>query len=71
MTTDPLPATATTDQSSGISEVSRLANLLAERVLSEHMADRPVPDDHIHALTQAAQLLAEYGQDVSVARQSG
>lgn len=47
-----------------IAEVSHLANLLAERVLAEHMADRAVPDAHIHALAQAAQLLAEYGQDV-------
>ncbi len=64
MSTEPLPAPDTLDQPSGISEVSRLANLLAERVLSEHMADNPVPDDHIRALAQAAQLLDEYEQEV-------
>ncbi|ACA17748.1 conserved hypothetical protein [Methylobacterium sp. 4-46] len=47
-----------------LAEVSRLANQLAERVLSDHMAERPIPDGHIHALAKASQLLAEYGQEV-------
>ena len=41
-------------------QVFRLADLLTERVL----ADRPMPDAYIHAIAQAAQLLAEHGQDV-------
>ena len=64
MSDDPFLAPVAMDPPLGIAEVSRLANLLAERVLAEHMADRPIPDEHIRALSQAAQLLAEYGQDV-------
>ena len=64
MSADPLPAPGASYQPGGISEVSRLANLLAERVLSAHMADAPVPDAHVRALVAAGLLLDEYGQDV-------
>ena len=48
----------------GISEVSRLATLLAERVLDAQITSQPVPDSHIRSLLEAALLLREYGQDL-------
>jgi hypothetical protein len=44
----------------GLSEVSRLATLLADRVLDAQIASRPVLDGHIRALLEAALLLREY-----------
>jgi hypothetical protein len=48
----------------GLSEVSRLATLLADQVLDAQVMSRPVPDGHIRALLEAALLLREYGQDL-------
>jgi hypothetical protein len=47
-----------------LSEVSRLATLLADRVLDAQIMSRPVPDEHIRALLEAALLLKEYGQEL-------
>ena len=44
-----------------LSEVSRLAGLLADQVLDAQIMSRPVPDQHIRALLSAAFLLDEYG----------
>jgi len=46
-----------------LSEISRLATLLADRVLDAQIMRRPVPDEHIRALLEAALLLREYGQE--------
>ena len=47
-----------------LSEVSRLATLLADRVLDAQIMSRPVPDEHIRILLEAALLLREYGQEL-------
>lgn len=47
-----------------LSEVSRLATLLADRVLDAQITSRPVPDGHIRTLLEAALLLTEYGQEL-------
>ncbi|TXN08262.1 hypothetical protein FV222_01115 [Methylobacterium sp. WL103] len=44
-----------------LSEVSRLAGLLADQVLDAQIMNRPVPDKHIRTLLSAAFLLEEYG----------
>lgn len=64
MTIDPPVAPSASIQLEGIAEVARLTNLLADRVAGDHMADRPIPDAHLSALSRAAQLLDEYGQEV-------
>ncbi|TXM93234.1 hypothetical protein FV223_09085 [Methylobacterium sp. WL116] len=43
-----------------LSEVSGLAGLLADQVLDAQIMSRPVPDQHIRALMDAALLLGEY-----------
>ena len=49
------------DAAEGLSEVSRLATLLASDVLDAQIMQRPVPDGHIRSLLEAALLLREYG----------
>ncbi|MCJ2103954.1 hypothetical protein MKK70_00850 [Methylobacterium sp. E-041] len=44
-----------------LSEVSRLAGLLADQVLDAQIMSRPVPEQHIRALLSAAFLLDEHG----------
>ncbi|MCJ2111576.1 hypothetical protein MKK64_10265 [Methylobacterium sp. E-025] len=44
-----------------LSEVSRLAGLLADQVLDAQIMSRPVSDQHIRTLLSAAFLLDEYG----------
>lgn len=53
---------AVRDVGPAISEVSRLATLLAERVLDAQIAIRPVPDSHSRSLLEATVLLREYRQ---------
>lgn len=48
----------------GPAEVSRLATLLANQVLEAQMMGRPVPDELIRALLDAASILREYGQEL-------
>lgn len=48
----------------GLSEVSRLATLLADQALDAQIMSRPIPDDQIQALLDAAVLLDEYGQEL-------
>lgn len=48
----------------GLSEVSRLATLLASEVLDAQIMRRPVPDSHIRSLLEAALLLREYGAEL-------
>ena len=48
----------------GLSEVSRLATLLADQALDAQIMSRPIPDDQIRALMEAALLLDEYGQEL-------
>ena len=43
-----------------LSEVSRLAGLLADQVLDAQIMSRPIPDQHIRALLDAAFLLGEH-----------
>jgi hypothetical protein len=45
-------------------EVSRLATLLADRILDAQMMSRPVANEHVRALLEAALLLREYGQEL-------
>ena len=45
-----------------LSEVTRLATLLADRALDAHIERRPIPDDQVRALVDAALLLDAYGQ---------
>ncbi|MCJ2109985.1 hypothetical protein MKK64_01945 [Methylobacterium sp. E-025] len=47
--------------SARLSEVARLAGLLADQVLDAQIMNRPVPDQHIRTLLSAAFLLDEYG----------
>ncbi|WP_244474283.1 hypothetical protein [Methylobacterium sp. Leaf87] len=44
-----------------LSEISRLATLLADRVLDAQIMKRPVLDDDIRSLLDAGLLLKEYG----------
>ncbi|MGX5777280.1 hypothetical protein [Methylorubrum zatmanii] len=48
----------------GLSEVSRLATLLADQTLDAQIKSRPIPDDQVQALLDAAVLLDEYGQEL-------
>jgi hypothetical protein len=48
----------------GLTEVSRLAALLADRVLDAQITSRPVPDGNIRVLLEAALLLREYDQEL-------
>lgn len=48
---------------SGLFEVSRLAAILAERVLDAQIMNRPVPEGNIRALLEAALLLRDYDQE--------
>ena len=43
-----------------LSEVARLAGLLADQVLDAQIFSRPIPDQHIRTLLSAAFLLEEY-----------
>ena len=54
----------TADVLKGLSEVSRMATLLASDVLDAQIMKRPVPDSHIRSLLEAALLLREYGQEL-------
>ncbi|MCJ2075291.1 hypothetical protein MKK68_06410 [Methylobacterium sp. E-016] len=47
--------------SARLSEVARLAGLLADQVLDAQIMSRPVSDQHIRTLLSAAFLLDEYG----------
>jgi len=47
-----------------LSEVSRMATLLASEVLDAQIMSRPIPDDHIRSLLEASLLLKEYGVDL-------
>ncbi len=47
-----------------LSEVARLATLLADQVLDAQIMSRPVPDGHIRALLEAALVLREHGQEL-------
>ena len=58
------PTAGKLDPPEGLSEVTRLATLLADRVLDAQIARRPVPDSHIRSLLEAALLLREYGQEL-------
>ena len=60
MTESPEPSSAAADPAGRLSEVSRLASLLADRVLSAQIASQPIPKAHIHALLDAAIILEKY-----------
>ncbi|MFY9289708.1 MAG: hypothetical protein WAP03_03235 [Methylorubrum rhodinum] len=45
-----------------LSEVSRLATLLADQALDAQIEHRPIPDLQLRALVEAAELLDAYGQ---------
>ena len=47
-----------------LSEVSRLAALLADQVMAAQAASQPVPKAHINALLDAAILLDKYEADL-------
>ena len=47
-----------------LSEVSRLAGQLADRVLSAQIASQPIPKAHIHALLDAAIIIEKYERDL-------
>ncbi len=46
-----------------LSEIARLTNLLADRVLDARIMGNPVDDKDVEALLKASLLLSEYGQD--------
>lgn len=48
------------DPESRLSEVLKLANLLSEQVLDAQIVKRPVPEDHLRSLLEAALLLEEH-----------
>jgi hypothetical protein len=48
----------------GLSEVARMATLLAGDVLDAQIMGRPIPDSHIRPTLEASLLLKEYGVDV-------
>ncbi|WP_128564972.1 hypothetical protein [Methylobacterium crusticola] len=66
MSTDPRSAPEGNGQPTGLSEVSRLADLLAERVLDEGLGSEVTPIAHVRALVDAALLLEEYGLEMPV-----
>ena len=43
-----------------LSELTRLAGLLADQVLDAQIFSRPIPDQHVRTLLSAAFLLEEY-----------
>lgn len=55
------PSIDARDSGDKLPEVSRLAALLARNVLDAQIEGRPVPDDQIRFLLDAALLLNEYG----------
>lgn len=44
-----------------LSEVARLAGLLADQVLDAQIFSRPIPDQHIRTLLSAAFFMEQYG----------
>jgi hypothetical protein len=46
-----------------LTEIERMANLLAYRVLNAQVTGRPVTEADIHALLEASILLSEYGRE--------
>lgn len=52
------------DVAARLQEMSRLAALLADRVLDAQIMSQPVPDGHIRSLLEAALLLREHGQEL-------
>ncbi len=64
MSDRPGPTAPPADPSSRLSEVSRLASLLADRVLAAQIDSQPIPKAHIHALLDAAIVLENHGADL-------
>jgi hypothetical protein len=60
----PVSKADTAELLEGLSEVSRMATLLASDVLDAQIMKRPVPDSHIRSLLEAALLLREYGHEL-------
>ncbi|MCJ2132287.1 hypothetical protein [Methylobacterium sp. E-045] len=60
MNESPEPSSTASDPAGRLSEVSRLASLLADRVLNAQIASQPIPKAHIHALLDAAIILEKY-----------
>lgn len=65
MSNEPKPPESDSPETFGrLSEVGRLATQLADQVLDAQIMSRPVPDEHIRALLEAALLLREYDHDL-------
>lgn len=64
MTDEPAQSIALPSPPRRLDELSRLADLLAERVLRERAEGRSIPEAHIHALLDAAILLDKYEADL-------
>lgn len=64
MNESPDPSASATDSIGRLSEVSRLASILADRVLSAQIASQPIPKAHIHALLDAAIILEKYEREL-------
>jgi hypothetical protein len=60
----PVSKADTAELLEGLSEVSRMATLLASEVLDAQIMGRPIPDGQIRALLEASLLLKEYGVDL-------
>ncbi|KQP30053.1 hypothetical protein ASF49_15145 [Methylobacterium sp. Leaf104] len=59
-----MPESEGADALDRLSEVVRLATLLADQVLDAQIMSRPVPDEHIRALLEAALVLRQHGQEL-------
>ncbi|MCJ2082753.1 hypothetical protein [Methylobacterium sp. J-090] len=64
MSESPITVAIIPDPTSRLAEVSRLATLLADRVLDAQIMKRPVRDDDIRSLLDAGLLLKEHGKEL-------
>jgi hypothetical protein len=64
MSEEPGPAAVIPDQPRSISDISRLAGQLAERVVQAQLFGKRAPEADIRLLMDAAMLLEQYGEEL-------
>ncbi|MCJ2081213.1 hypothetical protein [Methylobacterium sp. J-090] len=64
MSESPMTVAIIPDPTRRLAEVSRLATLLADRVLDAQIMKRPVRDDDIRSLLDAGLLLKKHGKEL-------